>query len=307
MNTNQGRIDMFGFVKEKLKKVYQSFTKKISSLFSRASEKEPFLIQLKELLLSSDMGVRTTKKVLDLVGTYLDTLRTKPEPEVVKEYLQKILVDLLHHEEGVIAFPDIVFMVGVNGSGKTSFVAKFAHLLKQHKKKVLLIAGDTFRAAATDQLAEWGKRIDVEVFVGKENQDPASVIFDGCERFKQGGFDHLIIDTAGRLQTKVNLMRELEKMRKVVDRQLPEHSKAAWLTIDAMLGQNSFQQAEIFHQATHVDGLVLTKLDGTGKGGVVFAIVEHFKIPVVYVTFGEATADIKAFDADEYVNDLLNE
>ena len=201
----------------------------------------------------------------------------------------------------------ILLLVGVNGSGKTSFAAKYAYLLKNNKKKVLLVAGDTFRAAATEQLDEWGRRIGVDVFVGKDSQDPASVVFDACKKFKDEGYDQLVVDTAGRLQTKVNLMKELEKIKKIVQRQLPEEPINTWIAIDAMLGQNSLLQAEAFYQATNINGIVLTKLDGTGKGGIVFAIVEKLKVPIVYVTFGEKVEDTKVFDEQEYVQGLFHE
>ena len=203
--------------------------------------------------------------------------------------------------------PSIFLLLGINGSGKTTFVGKFAHLLTQQKKRVLLVAGDTFRAAATQQLQEWGTRVGVEVFVGKENQDPASVIFDASKKFREEKFDHLIIDTAGRLQTKVNLMQELQKMRRIIDKQLPTAEISTWLTVDAMLGQNSLTQAQIFHEATNLNGIVLTKLDGSGKGGIVFSIVTLLGIPITYVTFGEQLDQVKRFDAQEYVHDLFNE
>ena len=171
----------------------------------------------------------------------------------------------------------------------------------------MLVAGDTFRAAATQQLIEWGNKIDVPVFVGRENQDPASVIFDACKKFNDEKYDHIIIDTAGRLQTKVNLMKELEKIRAIISKQLPERRGKYWLTIDAMIGQNSLRQAELFQQATNINGIILTKLDGTGKGGIVFSITQQFEIPILYTTFGEKLEDIKAFDINEYVHGLLYE
>ncbi len=197
-------------------------------------------------------------------------------------------------------------MIGVNGSGKTTFAGKYAKKLSDAGKKVLLVAGDTFRAAATQQLQEWGKRISVDVFIGKENQDPASVIFDACTKYKNEKYDHLVIDTAGRLQTKTNLMRELEKIKKILGRQLPDKETAIWLTIDAVIGQSSLNQARVFNESTQINGLVLTKLDGTGKGGIVFAITQELNLPIVYVTFGEQLDDLKFFNAQEYVKELLD-
>ena len=297
---------MFSFIKEKIKKVYSSFTKKVSSLFLRSRIDQDFMDELEALLLSADTGVTTTQNIIKQLTEHVEQNNIE-KPDQIKEYLEKILCKLVLSPKQAMLDPRVLMMVGVNGTGKTTFVAKFANQLTQQSKKVLLVAGDTFRAAATEQLGEWGKRIGVEVFIGKDGQDPASVIFDSCTRFIDGGFDHLIIDTAGRLQTKVNLMKELEKMCKIINRKLPNEQIATWLSIDAMLGQNSLRQAEVFHEATSLDGIVLTKLDGTGKGGIVFAIVEKFALPITFATFGEQLKDIKQFDTPEYVQGLFNE
>ena len=195
--------------------------------------------------------------------------------------------------------------MGINGSGKTTFAAKLASHLKGLNKKVLLVAADTFRAAATEQLQSWGDRLSVEVVTGKENQDPASVVYAGCEAYKQGNYDALIIDTAGRLQTKVNLMKELEKIRKILSKQLPDKKIATLLTVDAMLGQNSFDQAKLFKESTNVNGIVLTKMDGTGKGGIVFSITEQLKIPIAYISFGEQPDQLAHFDSEAYLKELF--
>ncbi len=225
----------------------------------------------------------------------------------IAQALREQLEGILAVPAAAEATPAVILLVGINGSGKTTFAAKLAAKLKSEGKKVLLVAGDTFRAAATSQLMVWGERIGTQVFVGSDSQDPASVIFDACSQFKSNNYDHIIIDTAGRLQTKVNLMRELEKMRKIIDKQLPEASVGTWLTIDSMLGQNSFAQAEIFHEAATLDGLILTKLDGSGKGGIVFAITENLNVPILYITFGEQPEDVKAFSAPEYVQTVLGQ
>jgi len=197
-------------------------------------------------------------------------------------------------------------LVGINGSGKTTFAGKLAHFYKQQGKKVLLVAADTFRAAAPEQLAQWSERSGVGIVLGKQNQDPASVVFAGCERFKQELFDILIIDTAGRLQTKANLMNELAKIKRTIDKQLPNEPINVLLTIDSMLGQNSFEQAKIFKESTQVNGIVLTKMDGTGKGGIVFGIAQELGIPVAYVAFGEQADQFAPFNAENYVEELLN-
>ena len=297
---------MFNFIKEKVKKVYSTFTTKAASLFSRNTIDEEFLKELEILLISADTGVSTTKEIMQKLREDIKNQKIKTGEEIHQE-LEKQLLDHLKQHTKQDETPKILLLVGVNGSGKTTFAAKYAKHLLDSGKKVLLVAGDTFRAAATEQLLEWGKKINVEVFCGKQDQDPASLVFDACAKFKDEGFDHLIIDTAGRLHTKTNLMKELEKIRKIIGRQFPEEKSDTWLTIDSMLGQNSFQQAKIFHETTNLDGLILTKLDGTGKGGIVFAITKEFKLPILFVSFGEKIEYIKNFDPDEYVKNLLGE
>ena len=298
---------LFSFIKDKLKKVYTGFTSKLSSLFSRERPDKAFLDELSELLLIADTGVKATQEIIKQLASRIEGQKLE-DMDVVKKHLEDILVTMLQLPVTTINDQaSIILMVGVNGSGKTTFISKYANILKKQGKKVLIVAGDTFRAAACQQLIEWGRRIGVEVFVGKDGQDPASVIFDACAFFKQGNFDYLIVDTAGRLQTKINLMRELEKIRKVIDRQLNDFHIATWLIIDAMLGQNSLRQAEVFHEATQVNGIILTKFDGTGKGGIVFSIAKMFQLPVVYITYGENLDDIKRFTSQEYVHELLQD
>ena len=295
---------MFNFIKSKIKKVYSGFTNKLSSIFSRNSLDEQFIKELSVLLLSADTGIKTTTKIIDQLNEKIKNKKIKTIDEV-KGNLQEQLTTILNGPNKTSQTPTALLLVGINGSGKTTFISKIAQKLKLEKKKVLLVAGDTFRAAATQQLAKFANKIGTEIYIGKDNQDPAAVIFDACKKFKDEGFDHIIIDTAGRPQTKINLMKELEKIRKVVAKQLRESEIHTWLTIDAMLGQNSLQQAKIFNEATMLNGIVLTKLDGTGKGGIVFSIVENFNLPIIYITFGEQLDDIKSFVAEDYVQELL--
>lgn len=296
---------MFGFIKDKLKKIYDQVTSKIGALFNRSHFDESFLQELKTLLISADVGVATTDELIASLRTQLASLNN-PAPEEVKKRFEELLIARLSSVSQPEVMPKVVLMVGVNGSGKTTFLAKLAYAARRSGKRVLLVAGDTFRAAATEQLVHWGRSMGVEVHVGKEEQDPAALMFDACQRFVAEGYDHLFIDTAGRLQTKVNLMKELEKIRRVLDKALGGQPVKVWLGVDAMLGQNSLRQAEIFHEATHLDAVVLTKFDGTGKGGIVFAIAAQYKVPVVYITFGEGVEALKVFDAREYVHDLVN-
>lgn len=297
---------MFGFIKDKIKKIYTNFTTKVSSIFSRNKLDDLFIKELTELLIAADTGVTTTNTIITQLTQGIQSASITTIDQA-KEVLEKHLIAQLKPINKELLTPRIVLLVGVNGSGKTTFGGKYANQLKNAGKKVILVAGDTFRAAATHQLVEWGNRVNVPVFVGKENQDPASVIFDACQKFKDEKFDHIIIDTAGRLQTKTNLMKELKKIRKIISKQLPEEPVDTWLIIDAMLGQNSLRQAELFHEAAHLNGLILTKLDGSGKGGTVFAIGEKLNLPIIYVTFGEKLEDIKPFNGQEYVHDLLYE
>lgn len=298
-------IPMFGFIKNKLKKIYNQVTSKAAALFSRSTVDQAFLDELTELLICADTGVETTKKIIGIIEERLQANKIS-NPQEVKAIVEQELLSLLSTStEELTSAPKVLMLVGINGSGKTTFAAKYANHLVQQRKKVLLVAADTFRAAAVDQLREWGERTKIDVFIGQPGQDPASVIFDSCKKFEEESYDHLIIDTAGRLQTKVNLMKELEKMRRGISKKLPGTTIHTWLTVDSMLGQNSFEQAKLFNEATNLDGIILTKLDGTGKGGIIFSITKELHLPIIYVTFGEGLEAIKPFDANEYVKDLF--
>ncbi|MCA9770516.1 signal recognition particle-docking protein FtsY [Candidatus Dependentiae bacterium] len=295
---------MFSFIKDKLKKIYSSVTSKLSALFGKTSIDKDTLKELEILLLSADTGVATTRKIITKLENQWRAGALSHGNDLKKALEEHLL--LLLAQQAYNCLSPVTLLVGINGSGKTTFAGKRAHSLTKEGKKVLLVAADTFRAAATHQLAEWAKKIGVEVVIGKENQDPASVVFAGCKKFIDENFDALIIDTAGRLQTKINLMKELEKIKKVVTKHLPDTPISTLLTIDSMLGQNSFEQARLFNEATDVSGIVLTKMDGTGKGGIVFGIVDELKIPVAYISFGEQPEQYTLFDKQEYVHDLLN-
>ncbi len=296
---------MFNFIKDKLSKIYSQMSSKLNGIFSKDSIDQNVLLELENLLISSDMGIKTVKKVIEeLKSSFLKGEIKKGED--LKKSLEKILINLIKEKNINFQENKIFLLVGINGSGKTTFIGKLSHKLQKAGKKVLLVAGDTFRAAAVDQLEQWAKKSNVEIEKGEPNQDPASVIFDGCSRFKNENFDYLIIDTAGRLQTKINLMKELEKIKKVVSRQLPDYKICTLLTIDAMLGQNSFEQAKIFNESTNLDAIVLTKMDSTAKGGIVIAINQELNLPVSFVSFGEEIDKLKEFNAHEYVEQLLS-
>lgn len=294
---------MFNFIKKSLQKVYTAFTSKVQALFTRQSVDQALLDELEELLIAADTGVKTTRILIDTLKKGVDN-GTVVKGEDVKKVLEVQLTQLLGQECRSAGGP-VFLLVGINGSGKTTCAGKLAHQLREQGKRVLFVAGDTFRAAATQQLEQWAHRVGTDIIVGKENQDPASVVFTGCERFKSGTYDALIIDTAGRLQTKVNLMRELEKIKKIVMRQLPDVTTCTLLTVDAMLGQNSFEQAKLFHESSALDGIILTKMDGTGKGGIVFSITQELRVPIAYLSFGEQVDQFNRFDAHQYVHNLL--
>lgn len=294
---------MFNFIKNKLSTIYSSFTSKVSALFSRTIVDEETLKELEQLLLSADAGVATTRTVLTKLRKGVQEGSIEHGQDL-KKALETLLIE--HLETHQFASENQIFLlVGINGSGKTTFTGKLANKFVKQGKKVLLVAGDTFRAAATAQLKEWSTRVHADIIIGKENQDPASVIFTACQQFKNNAYDVLIIDTAGRLQTKVNLMKELEKIRRILSAQLPDQKVTTLLTIDSMLGQNSFEQAKLFHESTSLDGIILTKMDGTAKGGIVFAITQELHIPIAYISHGEGIEHFDFFNAQEYVKQLL--
>ena len=297
---------MFGFLKKTLTNIYNSLSVKLFNLFGRATIDEEVLKELEILLLSSDVGVATTRSIIAQLRTQV-AQGVLADGSDLKKSLEKILLEiLLSVPSSNIEDKKIITLVGINGSGKTTCIGKFAQHYSQKGKRVLLVAADTFRAAATQQLTEWASRNEVDIQAGVENQDPASVVYAGCQRFLDGKYDILLIDTAGRLHTKINLMNELAKITRTIAKLLPGEDIVTLLTIDSMLGQNSLEQAILFKQHAHVDGVILTKMDGTGKGGIVFAIAAQLQIPILYITFGEQSSDIKKFEAQEYVQELLS-
>ncbi len=296
-----------------LEKTRKEFTSKLNLLTMKHNRiDEEYFEELEEILISADIGVNT---VMD----FIDKLKKRVKKEDIRsaEELKEIIVDemfVIYVEGDIIVNkinyasdgPTVLLFVGVNGVGKTTTIGKIGHKLKQEGKKVLLIAGDTFRAGAVEQLNEWGERIGCDT-VYKENADPASVIFDGLTKAKNENYDVVLIDTAGRLQNKVNLMSELEKINKVIGNIIPNAPHETLLVIDATTGQNGISQAKSFKEITNITGIVLTKLDGTAKGGIVLAIKESVGIPVKYIGLGEKIEDIKVFDIEKYIYGLFKE
>ena len=296
-----------------LEKTRKEFVSKLSTLgikYTKVSEE--YYDELEELLINADVGVNT-------VMGFMDRLRDRVKKEKITdtEYLNEVIVDELFiiyvegesltdkinmAEEG----PTVILMVGVNGVGKTTTIAKLAHKYINEGKKVMMIAGDTFRAGAVEQLKEWAERTG-STFYGKENTDPAGVIFDGLVKAKEDKVDIVLIDTAGRLQNKVNLMKELEKVNNVIGRHVENAPHETLLVIDATTGQNGISQAKAFKEITNITGIVLTKLDGTAKGGIVLAIKDEVNIPVKFVGLGEKMTDLKTFDIENYIYGLFKD
>lgn len=269
---------------------------------------ESMLDDLEEALILSDIDIDTTEKIISELRDDIKSQSIKTVDGVMQQ-LEYIVAYILTNENGnelIEDLPLVILMVGVNGTGKTTSMAKIAYSLKQEGKSVMFAAADTFRAAATEQLEIWGERVGVPVVKHGEGADPSSVIFDACNSAKAKGIDVLICDTAGRLQTKKNLMTELGKMSKVIDREYPEASRETLLVLDAATGKNAISQAEQFNDAAEITGIVLTKLDGTAKGGIAITLADRFEIPVKYIGVGEGMEDLQQFDPDEFAEALFS-
>ena len=267
---------------------------------------EDMLEELEEVLITADVGVGPTEKIIDGLRGKIRAEKIT-EPEKVKAALEEILVSMIGEGEPLVldTKPSVILVIGVNGVGKTTSIAKIANLLKSEGKSVILAAADTFRAAAVDQLKIWADRVGVDIISHGEGSDPAAVVFDAVNAAKSRHSDVLIIDTAGRLHNKKNLMDELAKINRVVDRELPGCSRETLLVLDATTGQNAVSQAKEFRNSAPLTGLVLTKLDGTAKGGIVFSIREELGIPVKFICVGEQVDDLQYFKAGEFVSALF--
>ena len=294
-----------------LKKTRTGFGARLNAFFANfRSVDEEFFEELEELLIMSDVGVQVASNLTEELR-YEAKLENAKKPDALRRVIIEKLVELyekdgnyderIHFQDGLT----IMLFVGVNGVGKTTSIGKLAHRYKQAGKKVMLVAADTFRAGAVAQLAEWGRRVDVPVVTGPEKADPASVVFDGMERAVAEGIDILMIDTAGRLQNKDNLMAELEKIGRIIKRVVPEAPHETFLALDASTGQNALVQAKEFSKITPLTGIVLTKIDGTARGGVVLAIREELNIPVKLIGFGEKIDDIGEFNSENFMKGLL--
>ena len=279
------------------------------TIFAKMEVDENVMDELEEILITSDIGMETTMKIMDKIRDKISTdYIVKPEnvrkalSEIIRQCVDKGDRQLLSDKT-----PLVILMIGINGGGKTTTIGKLAHRLKGQGKSVMLAAADTFRAAASEQLSIWGERNGIPVIKHQEGADPSAVIFDAIQSAKSRGTDVLICDTAGRLQNKKNLMNELEKMNKVISREWPEASRETLLILDATTGKNAISQAQEFGNVADITGIVITKLDGTAKGGIAITIADEFDMPVKFIGTGEGIEDLEAFDPAEFIGGLFDE
>lgn len=297
-------MGFFSKLKEGLKKTKDNIGKKIFAAFSGRALDDDFYEELEEAMLTADMGVTATEQILDEFKD--EVYREKiTDTEKAKNLLKRIMVDSISYDIPDYDYPLVILLAGVNGVGKTTAIGKLANYFKSIGKSVIVAAADTFRAAASDQLEVWADRANVRIIKHKEGSDPASVVFDAISSAKARGDDVILVDTAGRLHNKKNLMDELKKIHKVIIRELPNADYRSYIVLDATTGQNALSQVEIFSEAIDIDGIILTKLDGTAKGGVVMAISAEQEIPVVFVGVGEKIDDLLPFDPEEFVDAIF--
>lgn len=297
-------------ISERLTKSKEGFFTKLKNIFSTKSKiNDSIYEELEDLLIQSDIGLNMTTKIISKLEKEVKNKGISDTTEVY-ELLKELMTEFLYTENNKIELKNgelnVILIVGVNGVGKTTTIGKLASKYKKQGKKVLLGAGDTFRAAAVEQLEEWARRADVEIVKGKEGIDPASVVFDSLTRAQEIGADIAIIDTAGRLHNKANLMRELEKINNIIKKKIGEKKYESILVIDGTTGQNGLNQAKEFNEVTDLTGFIVTKLDGTAKGGIVFAVSEELKKPIKFIGLGEKINDLVEFDAKEFIKAIFD-
>ena len=295
---------------EEKKSFFGRMSQRISdALAGKATIDEDFLEELEEILITSDIGMETTMKIVDTLRTEIKSSNLT-KPEVIKTRLGKIIASVADKKEAQELsedYPLVILMIGINGGGKTTSIGKLAYMLKKEGKSVMLAAADTFRAAAAEQLTIWADRVGVNIVKHGEGADPSAVIYDAIQSAKAKGIDVLICDTAGRLQNKKNLMDELAKMNKVIGREFPEASRENLLVLDATTGKNAISQVKEFGEAADITGIVLTKLDGTAKGGIVVTIADEFDMPVKFIGVGEGIEDLRRFDPAGFAKGIFDE
>ena len=300
-------MGFFDKLKSGLGKTKSTMSDKMNNVFSVFRKvDEDLLDELEEVLITSDIGVETSMKIIDELRHKIKHDNIKDEEEV-KVALKEIMANLLDIDSSlnIDNAPAVIVVIGVNGVGKTTSIGKIANRLRQEGKKVMIAAADTFRAAAVEQIEIWARRANVPIVKKEEGSDPASVVFDAIEKAKEDKMDVLIVDTAGRLHNKKNLMDELNKINKIIDTKLPDSSKETLLVLDAETGQNAISQVKAFKETANITGLILTKLDGTAKGGVVLGIVDENQIPIKFIGVGEQIDDMQEFNAKEFLDAII--
>lgn len=297
-----------GIFKEK--STFAKFREKITNVIvGNPNLDEDFLDELEESLIISDIGIDTTEKIMEQLRERVNA-RYITKPEEVQKALESVIADLVDKGERnqlCKENPLIILMIGINGGGKTTSIGKIANLCQKSGRSVILAAADTFRAAAAEQLQQWGERIGVRVIRHEEGTDPSAVIYDSIQAAKAAGTDVLICDTAGRLQNKKNLMKELEKMNRIIDREYPEAHRETLLVLDSTTGKNAVSQAQEFSEIAEITGLVLTKLDGTARGGIAITVTDQFDIPIKYIGVGEGIDDLLEFDPTQFAEEIFDE
>ena len=284
--------------------IFKKFFDKLKYTFKRTELDDDFYDELESILVSSDMGVETAMDIMDELRDICKHKLIK-DTESAQIELKNLLIEKLNAEEVKFEYPLIITIVGVNGVGKTTSIAKITKYFQKEKKSVILAAGDTFRAAATEQLNMWAERLKTKIVKQGEGADSAAVVFDAVHSMKAKNTDVLIVDAAGRLHTKTNLMKELEKINNVATREYPEAKRLNLIVLDASIGQNSIAQVKAFKDSVNIDGIILTKLDGTAKGGVVYPIINELKVPIIFTGFGEGVDDLAVFDPVSFVDKIL--
>ena len=307
--TQEDRKGFFQRLKERLTKTRETLVSRVDTLVLGKKEiDEELLEELEEILITSDLGVETSQALMKFVQQKVKR-KELDNPEKLKEVLQQEIMGFLElpeHRPEYVEKPYVILVIGVNGVGKTTTIGKMAAQFVRAGKKVLLVSGDTFRAAAGEQLEIWAQRAGTEIIRQKEGSDPSAVVFDALKAARARNIDLVLIDTAGRLHTRVNLMEELKKIRRTIQKELPEGPHQTLLVLDATMGQNAISQARIFHEAMDITGLILTKLDGTAKGGVVVGISHDLKLPICYIGLGEKIEDLQPFNPREFVNAIFS-
>lgn len=297
-------MGIFQLIAEKLAKTKQAIGNKLFELFNRNVINDEFFEEMENCLISADVGVNTSLEIVEQLREEVINNRVK-DPAVIKDMLRDLILERIDYEISPLQNPTVILMTGVNGTGKTTTVGKLANKFKKQGLNVMMAAADTFRAAAAEQLCVWGDRAGVRVIKHEEGADPAAVVYDAIQSAKAHGVDILLVDTAGRLQNKKNLMSELGKIYRVIGREWAEADVRSYIVVDATVGQNAVSQIEAFDECVDIDGIVLTKLDGTAKGGVVIAICGERDVPIVHVGVGEGIDDIEDFDAESFVDAIL--